>query len=175
MTNQEQIQVAVDAAIAAVPFQWRNRDTKTTKKALREIEELGLTEYLPANMREHGGKYASSVAAVIKAATFAGSSKIASSMNEDGDSWTETQEAHELHNLLNVETAEETTYTVENTSDTNYVEEVPALTDEATQTDVDSYIGMADETVSNEDGSTTIKFLFDDGTEPETYLISKNS
>lgn len=101
MNKQEQIQKAVDAAIASVPFQWRKRDTKTTKKALKQIEELGLTEYLPVNMRDHGGKYASSVAAVIKAATFAGSSKIASSMGEDGSSWVETEEAHELYNLLN--------------------------------------------------------------------------
>jgi len=102
MTKQEQIQQAVDTAIASVPFQYRQRDTKTTKKALREIEELGLTEYLPVNMREHGGKYASSVAAVIRAATFAGSSKIAGSMGEDGSSWVETDKAHELYNLLNM-------------------------------------------------------------------------
>lgn len=70
---------------------------------------------------------------------------------------------------------EKANYTVVSTSDSNYVEEVPALTYEATEDEINNYIGMADETVPNEDGNTTIKFFFDDGSEPETYLISKNS
>ena len=51
MNKQEKIQKAVDAAIASVPSHWR--ETKTTKKALAQLEELGLSQYVPAWMTRH--------------------------------------------------------------------------------------------------------------------------
>ena len=70
MTKSECIQEGINNVLKTVPSAWKQ--TKTTKKALAELESLGLTQYLPEKMTAHGTKWATSIAAVIDAAKDAG-------------------------------------------------------------------------------------------------------
>ena len=94
---------------------------KITQKSMRELEALGLSEYVTGR-----NLYQEIVHAVIAAATDAGGKTTQySTFVEDGETWTETSKPNTLYALLNPLQEQPMIVNITRIGDTDYTEEMP--------------------------------------------------